>query len=158
MPRYRTTGLPPEAANGHTAFMPHYNRLAASGAQSYKTLTGGPVQRIPVSNLSATTPSPDLGDIAQMGSARSSDAPPAIWPDQYVPLPAWEPGAMIQRNNPTRPQDTTMIPVPAGNLAPALRMHSALLSQPVQPGGRGTPRWPRQLIRWPNWKPGQGNG
>lgn len=161
MPRYQTTGLPPEAAKGHTAFMPHYNRLAASGAQHYKVLKpgSGPAVVHPISNLSATAPSPDLGDIAYMGTARSSDAPNVFVQDDYDPLPAWLPGILVQRYNPTRPQDTTMIPVPAGNAALQLRTRQAMLSYPPPSvGGQGQPWWPRQMTKWVKWRPGMGNG
>ena len=165
MPRYRTTGLPPAAANGATAFAPHFNRLAGSGAMEYKAqVEGHPgTLGIPVEGSFLPVPSPDLGDIAQMGYSRSSDAPNMIYPNKYwaTPEPAFWPGAgmPVQMYNPVRPQDTTMIPVPATQVF--YRSQQGLDGAQIQEvGGLGAINQAiRGMIgRWPNRTPGQGNG
>lgn len=165
MPRYRTTGLPPAAANGATAFAPHFNRLAGSGAMEYKAqVEGHPgTLGIPVEGSFLPVPSPDLGDIAQMGYSRSTDAPNMIYPNKYwtTPEPAFWPGAgmPVQMYDPTRPQDTTMIPVPATQVF--YRSQQGLDGAQIQEvGGLGVVNQAiRGMIgRWPNRTPGQGNG
>src|SRR5215469_10272621 len=92
MPRYTTSGIPPEYARlGLSAFMPHYTRLAGGGAQAYKgQVHGSPgTEAIRINpGVQGVPPSPDVGDIAQMGTARSTDAPNAIWPNLYYDNPA----------------------------------------------------------------------
>lgn len=161
MPFYRVTGIPDRTSNpdiagpaaGLTAFLPNLTRMAASGAQCYKSVTGGPAQRQLIFNMSATVPSPDLGDIAQMGWARSADAPDATYKDLYVahPEPEYYPGAgmPVQVSDPVRPQDTTMLPVPAVSFRAYWQRMQASLAYGVQPGGqRQVVAWPRQLQRW----------
>jgi hypothetical protein len=146
MPRYEVTGIPPQLAAGSqlglSAFLPHYNRLAASGAQSYKGgVSGYPgTQRIPLQAVQNSVPSPDLGDIAQMGLSRSSDSPDAFWPNLYYDNPVavggkngndrfWPGAGMpVQIVRPCRPQDTTMIPVPATDLRSVYQSRAALLA------------------------------
>jgi hypothetical protein len=155
-PRYMTSGLPPEAANGHTAFMPHFNRLAASGAMAYKSLRpGSGPAAYHYAPTRDTVPSPDLGDMAQYGTGASRYAPDGFWPNDYdaIPHPEFYPGAgmPIQVYNPTRPQDTTMIPVPAVSLRAVLQANAANLAYGVNPGGQRVIRAiPRQLQRWRN--------
>ena len=165
-PRYITTGLPPEASAGYTAFMPHFNRLAASGAQMFKDgVAGFPgTRKIPLSARANSVPSADLGDIALMGLSRSSDAPEAFWPNQYWALPEREfyPGAgmPIQVYDPVAPEMTTMIPVPAVSLRTLHLRHSARLATVIDPGGQAAmpnpagrlvDRWKRRFAgnRWP---------
>ena len=165
-PRYITTGLPPEASAGHTAFMPHFNRLAASGAQMFKDgVSGFPgTKKIPLSARVNSVPSPDLGDIVQMGLSRSSDAPDAFWPNLYYALPErqYYPGASmpIQIYDPVAPEMTTMIPVPAVSLRTLYLKHSARLATVIDPGGqqpmpnpagRFANKWKRRLKgnKWP---------
>jgi hypothetical protein len=182
VPRYATTGIPAQLASGEalglSAFMPHYNRLAASGAQSYKGgVTGRPGTAAIKMNpaKSGIPPSPDPGDMAQMGTSRTSDAPDAIWPNQYYDNPAivgtrdgnnrYYPGAgmPVQIYDPTRPQDTTMIPVPATDYRAAYQARAASLAggvAPVQGGGPASRakalKQATQFLRWP--QRGVGNG
>jgi hypothetical protein len=124
-----------------SAFLPHFNRLAASGAQAYKGgVTGYPgTVAIPCTpSTQGVPPSPDPGDIAQMGTSRTSDAPDAFWPNLYYDVPTrvggdgdrFYPGAgmPIQIYDPVRPQDTTMIPVPATDLRGIYQARGALLA------------------------------
>jgi hypothetical protein len=159
MPRYTVSGLPPQAAAGHTAFMPHFNRLAASSAQQYKGQTEGQpgTRGIPVN-----TPQVLRGQavsLALKGQAASSDAPNMIYPNQYFayPEPGFWPGAgmPIQMYDPVRPQDTTMIPVPAEQYD--YRGRSALNASVRQAvGGRAVLRQAKALLRWPNRGTGAG--
>jgi hypothetical protein len=177
MPRYVTTGIPPGLASGSalglSAFMPHFNRLAASGAQVYKgTVTGLPgTARIPMEPGRMLPPS-DVNDIGLMGTARSSDAPDGIWPNQYYTNPVLQgpregnerywPGAgmPIQMYNPVRPQDTTMIPVPAVDLRTVYQARAALLSGGVagaESRGQALKQF-TNFMRWPQRRTGNGPG
>jgi hypothetical protein len=139
--RYQLSGLPPVAArNGLTAFLPHWNNYAASGAQSYKYgVHGGPVQAIPATTTDTAPGTGEILRLAQGGTAQSADAPQSWYPDHYQVLNNYgnPPGAgmPIERYNPVRPQDTTMIPVPAVSLRALLLANSAALSGRTQTGG-----------------------
>lgn len=155
------TGLPPEAAAGASAFTPHFTRRAASGAQAYKQgVHGDPgVRGIPMA-ARRDIPSPDAGDKVLYGQHSSADSPDAFWPDLYftLPDPGFRPGAgmPVQMYDPVRPQDTTMIPVPAVSLERYYRAQSAVLSAGVAPGGKKALKdWPR-LVRWPQRRKGGG--
>ena len=148
--RYTTPGVPAAPGMGISAFMPHFNRHAASSAQSYKYgVEGGPAKYHPISTRD-TTPSPDLGDIAQMGYARSSDAPDAYYPNDYdVTFNRAEyPGAgmpIILADNGDMAQYRSLLPIPAGNVALVQRRDTALLSIPaVLNRGRQVPWMPRR--------------
>jgi hypothetical protein len=164
MPRYEVTGIPPHiAAVGLSAFMPHYHRLAASGAQAYKgRVTGHPgtaAIRIHPSRQ-GIPPSPDPGDIAQMGTSRSSDAPDAIWPNLYYAQPDnYWPGAgmPVQVYDPVRPQDTTMIPVPAVDLRGVYVARSATLAGGIDNARMRALKQATQFIRWPRRRWGNGS-
>jgi hypothetical protein len=162
MPRYRTTGLPPAAANGATAFAPHFNRLAGSGAQEYKAQVEGQPGTRGVRIDGVGAPSPDLGDLVMAGPARSSDAPGTIWPNSYFTCPEpsyWPGGGMpIQMYDPVRPQDTTMIPVPAGNIAYSRASQNMDAAVVQEAGGQGAIRQAFSMMRWPGRQAGQGNG
>lgn len=150
--RYTVPGVPAAPGMGISAFMPHFNRTAASGAQSYKYgLTGGPARYHPISTID-TTPSPDAGDKAQMGYARSSDAPDAYYPNDYdVTFNRAEyPGAgmpIILADNGDMAQYRSLIPVPAANVALVQRRDTALLSIPaVLNRARQVPWMPRRFV------------
>ena len=170
MPRYQVSGIPPsQAAIGLSAFLPHFTRLAASGATEYKgQVTGHPgTAAIPVRPLrQGIPPSPDPGDMVQMGLSRSSDAPDAFWPNLYyvTPEPGYWPGAgmPVQMYNPVRPQDTTMIPVPATDLRSVYQARSALLSGGVAPNQDGSRikalKQATNFQRWRQRRTGNGPG
>lgn len=131
--RYQVPGVPPGPAAGMTAFLPHFNRAAAGGAQSYKyAVSGHPgTRRIPAPTLN-TQMQPDEGDKAQMGTARSSDAPQAWWPQQYYQrFLAERPGAgmPVAVYSPTQPGRTTLLPVPSRDLGIVGRSDSARLAR-----------------------------
>jgi hypothetical protein len=172
MPRYTTSGIPPKLAAGSalglSAFMPNFNRLAASGAQSYKiNVTGNPglhgIAMMP--GAQGIPPSPDPGDMALMGTARSSDAPNMIWPNQYwvTTDPLWDTSggtAQVEVYTPTRPQDTTMIPVPAVDLRTVYLGRSATLAGGVA-GDTSRGKALKQAFnfaRWPMRRSGNGPG
>lgn len=151
--RYTVTGLPPEAADGTTAFMPGLTPYAASGRQSYKYgVAGGPATYI----AAPTDQIPAQGEILRLayaGTSTSADAPGAWWPDHYQVINnrAEQPGAgmPVQRYNPVRPQDTTHVPVPAISLRALYLQYSAALSQGVSPGGQlDITAWARGLKNW----------
>lgn len=155
MPRYKVTGLPAEASRGLSAFFPHLNRLAASGAQQYKDgVSGYPGTRaIAVSGI-PFAPSPDLGDIAQMGLSRAGDAPPAFWPNLYWALPErnYRPGLLVQMYDPTQPWLTTHVPVPALSYRQAYLAQSAALAQGIQPGGSSSGQIRQPLSMFVRWR------
>ncbi len=131
--RYEVPGVPAGPALGLSAFLPHFNRAAAGGAQSYKYgVRGGPAQ-FHYAPTTDTVPSTDVGDLANAGYSRSSDAPDGYWPNDYdvVINDQERPGAgmPIRFYSPTTPGPTTVLPVPAGNPAPGLRRDSARLAR-----------------------------
>lgn len=133
--RYQVPGVPKGPGQGITAFMPHFNRFAASSAQQYKYgLMGGPAWPHPV-DMRDWPPSPDLGDLAQAGYARSSDAPDGYWRDDYdfVAPRAERPGAGMPILIPDLCDTTGMrslIPMPSGPTDVIARTQSARLSRP----------------------------
>lgn len=148
MPKYVVPGIP--AGVRASAFMPHWNKYAASGAQQYKqAVTGQPGTQAIAAPTVNTVPSPDLGDIAQMGRSRSSDAPqvfyPQLWYQRkltrqnvvgYHRPAAPGPGICIYSNN--------LMPVPAVDP----RGVPARLARPIsQRGGREIGQ-PRVLPGW----------
>ena len=163
MPRYQTSGIPPQVAEvGLSAFMPHFTRLAASGAMTYKgRVTGRPgTAAIPMTR-GDTVPAPDLGDLAQMGTSRSSDAPDAIYPNKYYAQPdGYWPGAgmPVQVYNPVRPQDTTMIPVPATDLRGLYQARAANLAGGIDARRRKALKQASAFARWPRRRSGNGSG
>lgn len=134
--RYSVPGVPPDPAKGITAFAPHFNRPAGSGAQSYKyAVVGRPgTQAIPMTARRDIQISADYGDLANAGSARSSDAPDAIWPNLYYQdFIAETPGGVAPRPrvyNPTAPGATTLLPIPAEDGRTAWLAGQAMLSRP----------------------------
>jgi hypothetical protein len=135
--RYSVPGVPPDPAKGISAFAPAFVRHAASGAQTYKyTLAGYPGTRaIPMTARVNTQVSPDYGDLAQAGTARSSDAPDAIWPNQYYQATAQErPGGNAPNPaiySPQHPGLTTLLPVPAESGRAMYQARSARLARPA---------------------------
>ena len=164
MPRYTTSGLPPVTQRGPTAFLPHFNRMAASGAQQYKDgVTGLPgTAAMPIGNLGV--PSPDIGDFALSGRSTTADAPGAIWPNLYYVLPErnYRPGLLIQMYDPTAPELTTMIPVPATSLRQTYIRKAATLSMGItgtgtDPAGQKQVRQPLSgVVRWARRQMGNG--
>ena len=166
MPFYAVTGIPPGSASpdthgpaaGLSAFMPHLNRMAASGAQQYKfssQVEGYPGTRridvYPQARVPSDMDSP--ATLALKGGASSTDAPEFFYPNIYWARPEREyyPGAgmPVQIYDPVRPQDTTMLPVPAVSYRAYWLRQQAMLSYGVEPGGqRQVIAWPRQLQRW----------
>lgn len=115
--RYSVPGIPPEKSAGLSAFMPHFDRQAAGGAQTYKyAVVGRPgTQGIPAPTQD-TQISADLGDLAQTGDSRSSDQPDVFYPNQYYDrFIAEQPGAgmPIMRVEDATTGLRSLIPVPA---------------------------------------------
>lgn len=165
MPFYAVTGIPPGTSSpdiagpaaGLSAFMPHLNRLAASGAQQYKMSSGVEgypgTKRIPVYPQARSPVTDTPVSLALKGTGSSADAPDEFYPNIYWLHPEREfyPGAgmPIQVYEPTRPQDTTMLPVPAVSYRAYWLRQQANLAYGVGPGGqRQVVAWPRQLARW----------
>lgn len=140
MKRYTVPGWP-ASVQGHSAVTPTLVRMAASGAQQYKDgLTGQPgTQAIPVHPV---VPSPDFGDIAQMGLSRSSDAPNHFFPNLYWARPqrGYWPGA----GQPVSVQSDNLMPVPAVDP----RGTPARLAVPIVLRGRKSIVQPAALPRW----------
>lgn len=131
--RYSVPGVPPDPAKGITAFAPAFVRHAASGAQDYKyAVRGYPGTRaIPMEARTSTQMSPDLGDLALAGGARSSDSPDAFWPNQYYQVFIGEPWSgrpAVQVYSPQQPGLTTVLPVPADDGRATYQAKSARLT------------------------------
>jgi hypothetical protein len=140
MPKYVVPGVPRGAQA--SAFMPHWNKYAGSGAQQYKErLQGNPGTLAIPAPTSNTQISPDPGDKAQMGTARSSDAPDVWYPQVYYqPDLQAAPGPVT----PVRIYSDNMMPVPAKDP----RGVSARLSRPINQRGQFQIAMPRSLPRW----------
>jgi len=137
---YYLPGVPPGASL--SAFMPRLDRAAGSGAQQFKqAVTGQPGTMAIAAPTKDTVPSPDLGDLAQAGSARSSDSPdlwyPQLWYQRYL---TERPGAGM----PIRVYSDNLMPVPAVDP----RGRGALLAKPINQRGRRQIGWRRALPSW----------
>jgi hypothetical protein len=142
--RYTVPGWP-SSVLGHSSVTPHFNRMAGSGAQEYKReVVGQPgTQPIPVH---PNIPSPDIGDAAQMGLSRSTDAPNYFLPNLYYARPDREfwPGA----GQPISVRSDNLMPVPATDP----RGIPARLARPItQRGGRQI-RQPASTPVWANFR------
>jgi hypothetical protein len=138
--RYTVPGWP-ATVPGHAAVTPHLNRMAASGAMQYKDgLTGQPgTQAIPVAPV---IPSPDLGDLAQAGVSRSSDAPDHFFPNLYYARP--ERGFWPGAGQPVSVRSDNLMPVPAADP----RGIPARLAAPILQRGQQAIRQPQAMPRW----------
>lgn len=161
MPRYRVSGLPPQASKGLSAFFPYFTRLAGGGAQQYKDgLTGRPgAPGVMVG--SQGQPAADRTALALKGTASTVDAPPFIFPSEYWARPQanYRPGLLVQMYDPTAPELTTMIPVPAVSGRQHRLRKSAALSGGIQSGGssrRQVSAVARGLSVWKNRMTGNG--
>lgn len=131
----------PARVNGHSAAVPVPARPPGS-AVHYKGETHGypGTRAIPVVPV---IPSPDIGDAAQMGVSRSSDAPNAFYPNQYWtrPDPWFRPGAGM----PISIYSDNLMPVPATDP----RGVPAPLAVPLSLRGTKQIKQPNSLIQWP---------
>jgi len=154
--RYTVPGVPPALAC--TAFTPLFDYRAGSGHQSYKyAVDGQPGTRAVPAPRFATSRQDDPTAQAMMGSARSTDAPPVWYPQQYFQhFIAERPGAgmPIRVYDPVHPGPTTVLPVPAVSERTERLAKSARLSVPR---GRRGQRQIRSVPRLPKW-PGRGDG
>lgn len=148
--RYSVPGVPHGPAAGLSAFMPAFVRHAASSAGEYKyAVRGYPGTRaIPMTAIQDTYISPDKGDLALAGPSRSTDAPDAIWPNQYYQAEAIEPpggpGMPVAVYDPTRPGITTLLPVPAQDWRGLYTEQSARLSRrAILQRAKSLPAFPR---------------
>lgn len=153
--RYKLPGVPPSvAARGLTAFTPQLTRHAASGAQSYKQAVAGyPGTRGIGVDASQVARADAPSAIAQMGTARSTDAPDMIYPNQYYEAAPWErPGGWprIKVYDPTDVGATSVLPVPARSFRTTLlRKSSAQTKTPRRHLTADIPSVPRGLF--PPW-------
>lgn len=140
--KFITSGIPRGAQP--SAFMPHFNRAAASGAVRYKAdVSGQPgTMAIPAPTVN-TVPSADRGDLALAGTARSSDAPDFIWPNKYFARTLNGAGTMGPVT-PVRIYSDNMMPVPAQDP----RGRPARLAKTVRRGGQRQVAQPRVLPQW----------
>jgi len=140
--RYVVPGVPPGAQP--SAFAPHLNRLAGSGAQQYKHAVDGQPGTLGVpAPTRDTAPSPDPGDIAMMGTARSSDAPDVWYPQKYFEQSLDGNGTMGPVT-PVRVYSDNLLPVPATDP----RGVPARLSRPVNQRGSAAISDQRVVPSW----------
>ena len=150
-PHYSVPGVPPDPAKGITAFAPHFNRMAASGAQSYKyAVVGRPGTRGVHVDARARNVEGHYTGGAMQGGARSSDAPDAIYPNQYYQRFIAEPPTGPERTgrvySPQFPGRTTLLPVPAEDGRAVYQASSAALANPTGATRRpGSIPWPPRL-------------
>lgn len=137
--RYQVPGWP-TAMPGHSAVTPNLTRLAGSGAVTYKRkLIGQPgTHAIPVTGPGV--PQNSIGQ-AQMGLSRSSNAPDAIYPQQYYVNGITErPGAGM----PISVGSDNLMPIPAADP----RGIPSTQYQPINQRGQNQLKsWPN-LVRW----------
>jgi hypothetical protein len=142
VPKLYHVALPAKLLGGISAFTPNLTRPAASGAQQYKRgVVGQPgTQGIPAPTQN-TQISPDAGDKAQMGWARSSDAPDTWYPQLWYQSSLYgAPGPVT----PVKIYSDNMMPVPAKDprglpTLLAIQPHFLGQSQIAQP--RTMPWW-----------------
>ena len=134
----------PSGVNGHSALMPHLNRVAGGGAQQYKDGVAGHPGTLPIPVSGPGVEQSRAGQ-AVSGVSRTSDAPPYFLPNLYYARPQRDfwPGA----GQPVRVMSDSLMPVPATDprgvparlaVAPVLRGR-ANLAQPANPVS-----WPRR--------------
>lgn len=139
--KFVLTGLPQGAQA--SAFMPHFNRLATAWQMSKGAVTGQPgTQGIPAPTIN-TTPSPDIGDLALSGTARSVDSPDVWYPSKYYERSLNGDGSMGPVT-PVRIYSTNVMPVPAVDP----RGIPARLARPVNQRGLQQISQPRALPWW----------
>jgi hypothetical protein len=126
-----------------SAFMPHFNRAAATSQQWKGAVTGQPGTMAIPAPTTDTVPSPDLGDIAQMGTARSSDAPQSWYPGKWFEQSLDGNGTMGPIT-PVRIWSDNLMPVPAVDP----RGRGARLSRPINQRGQHAVSAPRPVPRW----------
>lgn len=146
--RYAVPGVEPGPAKGITAFTPHANKYAASGAQDYKYRLVSTLGRYGIPAPTRSTQMwPDVGDLAQTGYARSSDAPDAWWPQKSYQAIIDEPpgaGMPIAYYSPQFPGRTTLLPVPAEDYRARYQRDSARLARRALLNRvKQLPWWPR---------------
>jgi hypothetical protein len=143
VPKYVLPGVP--AGAQLSAFMPHWNKYAASGAQQYKQAVSGQPGTVAIPAPTTNTQiSPDLGDLAQAGTSRSSDSPDVWYPQEYYQVSLTEmPGAGM----PIRIYSDNLMPVPAKDA----RGRGAVLARPQVRRGQRQIGQPRVV---PSWGPG----
>jgi hypothetical protein len=140
--KYVLSGIP--AGAQLSAFMPHWTRYAASGAQRYKgSVSGQPGTMAVAAPTGDTVPSRDIGDLALAGTARSSDAPDFIWPNLYYDRTLNGAGTMGPVT-PVRIYSDNLMPAPAQDP----RGRPARLAKTVRRGGQQQVSQPRALPRW----------
>lgn len=141
--RYTVPGWPSQV-NGHSAVTPHMNRLAASGAETYKDgVTGQPgTQVIPVAPSQFEQ---SRTGQAMMGLSRSGDAPNSFRPNLYFARPqrSFWPGAGM----PVSVRSDNLMPVPATDP----RGVPARLAQPIVQRGPRQLKWRPTVTEWPAW-------
>lgn len=142
--RYTVPGWP-SSLLGHSAVTPHLNRMAGSGAQEYKAGVTGQPGTQPIPCDTSWVPSPDVGDKAQAGLSRSTDAPPYFLPNLYYARPDREfwPGA----GQPISVRSDNLMPVPATDP----RGIPARLARPIVQRGGQQIRQPANTPVWAAW-------
>lgn len=142
MRRFTVPGWPARI-QGHSAVVPHMNRLAGSGAQSYKDGVTGQPGTVPVP-LPAPLVAQDEVSRAMSGSSRSSDAPAWFRPNLYWARPeaSFWPGAGM----PVALRTGNMMPVPAVDP----RGVPAVTQTPFRIRGARQVKTAPVLISWPS--------
>jgi hypothetical protein len=142
--RLYQVALPVKLMGGTTAFTPNLTRFAGSGAQMYKhAVTGQPGTLAVPAPTRDTTPSPDNGDKALTGTARSMDAPDTWYPQKWYERSLDGDGTMGPVT-PVRVFSDNLMPVPAQDP----RGLPALMAFTPQFLGQNQVRQPRNMPAW----------
>jgi len=144
MKRYTVPGWP-SSVLGHSAVTPNLTRLAGSGAEQYKDgVVGEPGTRA-IAVEPPKVPSPDWGDIAQMGLSRSGDTVNSFRPNLYYAKPqrAFWPGAGM----PVSRVSDNLMPVPAADP----RGIPARMAMPIVQRGQRQVKSVPALPQWAAW-------
>jgi hypothetical protein len=140
--KYVLPGVPQGAQL--SAFMPHWNRYAASGAVAYKAdVVGNPGTLAISAPTRDTVPSPDVGDQVLTGTARSTDAPQFWWPQIWYSR-TLDGGGTLGPVTPVRIYSDNLMPVPAQDP----RGRPARLAKTRRRGGQTAVSAPRAMPTW----------
>jgi hypothetical protein len=140
--KYYVPGLPAGAAA--SAFLPHWDRYAASGAVQFKaTVVGHPGTLAIPAPTGDTAPQGNLGDLALAGTSRSVNSPDVWYPSKYYDSSLNGGGAMGPVT-PVRIYSDNLMPVPARDP----RGKPARLSKPINQRGQRQIGMPRVIPKW----------
>lgn len=144
--RYQVPGWPSRVL-GHSAVVPHFTRLAGSGAVEYKDGVTGHPGTAGVAAPRAPVPAGRTAQ-AMSGFSRSGDAPDLIYPNKYWAEPerAFWPGAGM----PVSVQSDNLMPIPATDPRGVGAVLAEALGLAVRSRGQSQIQSYPTLAMWPD--------